>query len=93
MFPSAGGEFGKRNWQAEIAWLSGRYPAFSRCRRATWVSANLNCTFRPFRPPAKAAHMTKGHQEQLSPREHLDGTEHDLAAIAGELTATEPAAR
>jgi len=37
--------------------------------------------------------MTKGHQEQLSPREHLDGTEHDLAAIAGELTATEPAAR
>ncbi len=46
--PSAGGEFGKRNRQAEIAWLRDDIRRFYGIAVQPWASANLNCTSPPF---------------------------------------------
>ena len=83
--PSAGGESGKRNRQAEITWLRDDIRRSYGIAMRPWVSANLNYTFRLFFVPVKAAHMTIGPSEQPSLREHLDDTERYLAAVADKL--------
>jgi hypothetical protein len=56
-------------------------------RRATVGQRRFELHIRPFVLPAKAAHMTTGHQEQLSLSEHLGDTGRYLAAVADTLTA------
>jgi hypothetical protein len=64
------------------------YPAFLQYRRATIGQRRLELHIPAFFfLPARAAHMTTGHQEQPSLREHLGDTEHYLAAVADKLTA------
>ncbi len=56
-------------------------------RRATVGQRRFELHIRPFVLPAKAAHMTTGHQEQPSLSEHLGDTGRYLAAVADTLTA------
>ena len=56
-------------------------------RRATVGQRRFERHIRPFVLPAKAAHMTTGHQEQPSLSEHLGDTGRYLAAVADTLTA------